>query len=342
MLHVFPQQNPISNPNKTIYSRPKLFAISTHINDFFSNKPENNIFDNLNIAYASMESCTGHNRYLCFVEAIVRSSSRVSLRRGGFLFVEPVSLCRAGPVLTLLSRRLNFYQSKKSIHFLDVTISINNDNTLSTDLYIKPTDTHQYLLSTSAHPKHTKQSIPYSLALRLRRICSEDETFKYRTRQLLEYLTQRGYKPKQTNKQIQKAAKKTRQDCLKTTKPRTNHRTPFVVTYHPALPQLSTILKQNLDILQNSNTCKEAFPDAPILSYRRPKNLRDLLVRAKIKNATPSDPRGSYKCHSRRNCLTCQHITDGTTTFNFSNTDKNYDIKQLLDCNSTNVIYALQ
>ena len=75
-------------------------------------------------------------------------------------------------------------QSKKSIHFLDVTISINNDNALSTDLYIKPTDTHQYLLSTSAHPKHTKQSIPYSLALRLRRICSEDETFKYRTRQL--------------------------------------------------------------------------------------------------------------------------------------------------------------
>ena len=233
-------------------------------------------------------------------------------------------------------------QSKKSIHFLDVTISINNDNTLSTDLYIKPTDTHQYLLSTSAHPKHTKQSIPYSLALRLRRICSEDETFKYRTRQLLEYLTKRGYKPKQTNKQIQKAAKKTRQDCLKTTKPRTNHRTPFVVTYHQALPQLSTILKQNLDILQNSNTCKEAFPDAPILSYRRPKNLRDLLVRAKIKNATTSDPRGSYKCHSRRNCLTCQHITDGTTTFNFSNTDKNYDIKQRLDCNSTNVIYALQ
>ena len=98
-------------------------------------------------------------------------------------------------------------QSKQSIHFLDVTISINKNNTLSTDLYVKPTDTHQYLLSTSAHPKHTKQSIPYSLALRLRRICSEDETYKFRTKQLLQYLTKRGYKTKQTRKQIRLALK---------------------------------------------------------------------------------------------------------------------------------------
>ena len=42
------------------------------------------------------------------------------------------------------------------------------------------------------------------------------------------------------------------------------------------------------------------------------------------------------------NYVTCQHITDGTTTFNFTNTEKNYDIKQRLDCNSTNVLYALQ
>ena len=152
----------------------------------------------------------------------------------------------------VLSSRPDYNLFRVCCLFASAQAFCNNDNTLSTDLYIKPTDTHQYLLSTSAHPKHTKQSIPYSLALRLRRICSEDETFKYRTRQLLEYLTKRGYKPKQTNKQIQKAAKKTRQDCLKTTKPRTNHRTPFVVTYHPALPQLSTILKQNLDILQRS------------------------------------------------------------------------------------------
>ena len=43
----------------------------------------------------------------------------------------------------------------------------------SCDLYTKPTDTHQYLLPTSCHPKHFCKNVPYSLALRLRRICSD-------------------------------------------------------------------------------------------------------------------------------------------------------------------------
>ena len=54
---------------------------------------------------------------------------------------------------------------------LDVMVSI-KDGFIEADLYTKPTDKHQYLLISSCHPQHTKRSIPYSLALRLRRICS--------------------------------------------------------------------------------------------------------------------------------------------------------------------------
>ena len=43
---------------------------------------------------------------------------------------------------------------------------------ISTDVYCKPTDTHQYLLSDSCHPKHCKEAIAYSQALCIRRICS--------------------------------------------------------------------------------------------------------------------------------------------------------------------------
>ena len=167
----------------------------------------------------------------------------------------------------------------------------------------------QYLLSTSAHPKHTKQSIPYSLAHTTSTYMLGRRNLQIPNKTTTTILDKQGYKTKQTRKQIRKASKKTRQDCLKTTKQRKNHRTQFVVTYHPSLPQLSTILKQNTNILQNSKTCKEVFPDVPIFSYHRPKNLGDLLVRARIKSDTPSNPRGTYKCHSRRNCVTCQHIT---------------------------------
>ena len=231
--------------------------------------------------------------------------------------------------------------SPTSIHFLDVTVSLNADNNISTDLYIKPTDKHQYLLSTSAHPKHTKQSIPYSLALRLRRICSTDETFYLRTNELLTYLTNRGYKRKHVRNEIRKASKVTRQNSL-TNKPKTKTaRTPFVVTYHPSLSHLAPILRQHYHILQDSDSCKEAFPQPPMLCNRRPKSLKEYLVRARLKRSSTGAPRGIIR-NCGKNCITCTHIHDGATTVTFTNTGNTYDIRQQLDCNSNNVIYLIQ
>ena len=62
--------------------------------------------------------------------------------------------------------------SKTSINFLDVTVSLVGGN-ITTDLYVKPTDSHQYLHSSSCHPYHCKKGIPYSQALHLNRICIE-------------------------------------------------------------------------------------------------------------------------------------------------------------------------
>ena len=63
--------------------------------------------------------------------------------------------------------------SREEIHFLDFSVRKTNKQPV-TDLYIKPTDTHQYLHASSCHVYHSKKSIPYSQALRLNRICSEN------------------------------------------------------------------------------------------------------------------------------------------------------------------------
>ena len=63
--------------------------------------------------------------------------------------------------------------SKTSINFLDVTVSI-AEGIMEADLYLKPIDSHQYLLWSSCHPFYCKKGIPYSQALRLNRICSND------------------------------------------------------------------------------------------------------------------------------------------------------------------------
>ena len=71
-----------------------------------------------------------------------------------------------------------------SIPFLDVNFSLHNGK-IVTDLYTKPADKPQYLLHSSCHPIHTKRAIPFSLALRLRRICSTNETFTLWTNELI-------------------------------------------------------------------------------------------------------------------------------------------------------------
>ena len=97
---------------------------------------------------------------------------------------------------------------KTTVPFLDVSVSLQNQK-LHTDLYCKPTDKHQYLYYTSCHPKHTKNSLPYSLALRLRlrRICSSDDLFFTRTKEMKQHLLKRGYTKGCINDTINKASK---------------------------------------------------------------------------------------------------------------------------------------
>ena len=103
--------------------------------------------------------------------------------------------------------------SRAKINFLDVTV-IKKGNQLVTDLYIKPTDTHQYLHASSCHVSHCKKSIPFSQALRLNRICSENAFFDKRCNELEIWLKERGYSDKLVRGQILKARKFSRSEVL--------------------------------------------------------------------------------------------------------------------------------
>ena len=126
--------------------------------------------------------------------------------------------------------KFTYELSYSNLSFLDVKVSINNGR-ISTDLYVQPTDAHQYLLSSSCHTKHTKTSITYSLALRLRRICSNDHSFNKRKDELTNYLTNRGYKRKFITTKINKASIIPRHTALQQTQKRINDRTRYVTTY---------------------------------------------------------------------------------------------------------------
>ena len=80
-----------------------------------------------------------------------------------------------------------------SVPFLDVKVILENGK-LTTDLYSKPTDKFQYLNFASCHPYQQKASLPYSFALRIRRICSATTDLKRHCKELTSRLRRRGYK----------------------------------------------------------------------------------------------------------------------------------------------------
>ena len=55
---------------------------------------------------------------------------------------------------------------------------------------------------------------------------------------------------------------------------------PFVITYHPALPNLKNILMSKWHLIQDQPLPREIYNEPPIISYKRAKSLGDILVRA--------------------------------------------------------------
>ena len=81
--------------------------------------------------------------------------------------------------------------------------------------------------------------IPYSQALRLHRICSDDCQFGVRLKELAGWLGDRGYEDSLIKEQLDKAHRQDRQTLLKNSSKKSSReegvRDPLVTTYHPAL-----------------------------------------------------------------------------------------------------------
>ena len=245
------------------------------------------------------------------------------------------------PTIKFISER-----STTSAPFLDVNIQLHNGK-IETDLFCKPTDKHQYLLHSSSHPYHTKKSIPYSLALRLRRICSTDEFFERRSAELQTYLTKRGYKRRFIQDQISRAKQIPRNEGLKEQKQAskdTSDRVPFIITYNPALPNIQDILRKKQPILNSTERLKNIFNEVPVVAFHRSTNLCDLLVRAKLAstNKTPKLPAVTFRCNSKHGCLTCPIIENGKTSYTFTNTGETRQIRHHITCNSTNLTHMIE
>ena len=116
--------------------------------------------------------------------------------------------------------------SETSLAFLDITVSIRG-NVLCTSVHYKPTDSHSYLLYSSSHPSHVKNSIPYSQFVRLRRLCSDDSDFSSKLEEMCQFFEKGGYPVSVVKAGHHRAQQFDRQSSLQTSQKDKNDRIPF-------------------------------------------------------------------------------------------------------------------
>ena len=71
-----------------------------------------------------------------------------------------------------------------------------------------------YLLHSSSHPSHVKNSIPFSQFLRLRRLCSDDSDFSNKSEEMCHFFKNRGYPDSVVNTAQHHAQQIDRQSAL--------------------------------------------------------------------------------------------------------------------------------
>ena len=235
-----------------------------------------------------------------------------------------------------------FCHTTRSIPFLDTLVEI-IDEKIITDLYDKPTNTHQYLTNESCHPPHVLENIPYSFCYRLVRICSLRPTLLKRLNELKAFLLPRGYDEKLLESTIKKSLTLTRAQTLKKVVREKVDRIPFVVTYHPSLPPVTRILKDAWNFMTTSDQhLKEVFHKPPMVAFRQPKNssLRSRLVKTKLPTRNQRTLPGLKKCQKPR-CSTCKHISEGKQVRSANNKKVIINLLDPVTCESSNVVYCV-
>ena len=231
-----------------------------------------------------------------------------------------------------------------SISFLDTECSI-KEGKIETTLFRKPTDRNQYLLPTSCHPKQTTKSIPFSLATRIIRICSSSETRDKELENLKTLLFERQYKAEIVNCAIEKAKTIPRAQLLKPklTK-KTNERPVFAVMYDPRMPSLQPIqAKHWRSMVSRDAHLQKVFPQPPLTAFKRQRNLKDLLIRAKIpptpKRNQERSTKGMKMC-LKVYCNTCPYVKE-RKNFKYGK-DKIWNVNKKTNCNSMNIVYVIE
>ena len=170
--------------------------------------------------------------------------------------------------------------------FLDTSVykgeRFTNESVLDIRTHYKPTETFQYTHFSSCHPPGVKKGFIKGEALRLLRTNSSKTAFEEKIKLFQSHLIDRGYPEGLVQRTLSEVNFENRKQAL-LSKPKANRRIlPFVTQYHPAVPNVKQILMKHWHLIEEQPLLKEIFKEPPLISYKKGRSLKDILVRSKL------------------------------------------------------------
>lgn len=148
--------------------------------------------------------------------------------------------------------------------------------------HFKATETFQYTHFSSCHPPGVKKGFIKGEAFRLLRTNSSETAFKTAISQFKTNLIERGYPETLVSTTLAEITFEERKAALQQKRKQDRRILPFVTQYRPSVPNLKQILMQKWHLIQQQPLLRRIFKDPPIVSYKRGRSLKDILVRAKL------------------------------------------------------------
>ena len=149
--------------------------------------------------------------------------------------------------------------------------------------HFKTTETFQYMNFYLCHPPGVTKGFIKGEALRFLKPNSSQISFEENMGNFKTRLQNRGYPASIVEKHLSEIKFSDREQSLaQKNKTARKKILPFVTQYHPALPNLKDTLMGKWHLIDNQPQLRNIFKEPPIISYRKGKTLKDILVKAKL------------------------------------------------------------
>ena len=244
---------------------------------------------------------------------------------------------------------LTYTIDEKTIQFLDLEITLEAE-LITTKTYFKPVERNSYIPVDSCHHDPWLINIPKGQLVRIRRNCTDSQTFLEQAKMIGEKFVNKGYDDSFIQTQIQNVLEIPRETLIedRIKNKDMDDQVPIILNYNVQHKQLENIFKRHWSILQADKQLQCILPSMPRIIYRRAPSLRDLVAKnipdppTKSNTLTFFQGKGFFPC---KRCFACKKTNFNghkCSSFVSNVTQKEYQIKDLITCRTEGVVYALQ